>query len=316
MFINLATSNQHQSMPGILTTRIIVRVFLFSLIPVHLYAQNKSLRFQHYTMEDGLPQNLVDCILQDSKGFMWFGTWSGLARFDGYSFKVYRQQTTDYSTISNNYIYSLCEDYNGNIWIGTNNGIDIYRYNNDVFQHLKKENSAYKVLAEKTTAIALSKDSSIWIGTTSGLSHIIINSESSIVSIMTYQFGNGKLNVSGSLINHLLEDSKSNLWISSNDGVSILIKELNEFKFIHSDQPNTIPHNSVKSTFEDSEGLIWIATEFGLAKYDPVTDKFTIYSYNDFTYNEYSLPHRYVMSVAEDARGDILFGTFGGFSVF
>jgi ligand-binding sensor domain-containing protein len=76
-------------------------LFLFLFLG-NTYAQKKSIRFRHYTMEEGLPQNLVDCILQDSEGFMWFGTWGGLVRFDGYTFKIYRQQLTEYSTISNN----------------------------------------------------------------------------------------------------------------------------------------------------------------------------------------------------------------------
>ena len=59
------------------------------------YAQENATRFQHITTEDGLSQNMVDCILQDSQGFMWFGTYDGLNRYDGYTFQVFRNNFKD-----------------------------------------------------------------------------------------------------------------------------------------------------------------------------------------------------------------------------
>lgn len=290
-------------------------VLILLLYNSNSYTQKKSIRFHHYSMEEGLPQNLVDCILQDSKGFMWFGTWGGLVRFDGYAFKVYRQQTTEYSTISNNYIYSICEDFNGNIWVGTNNGINIYRYNKDIFQHFNDETAKFKALSEKITAIVPDNDSTLWIGTSSGLVHLTIDDRSSIQQLTSFSFGEGPQHIAGDVINHLLIDRNSNLWISTHHGVCILEKGSEKFRYIQSNQPNSISFNIVKSTFEDSDGYIWIATEFGVNKYDPDTKE--IISYNaDVSSPENSLAHPYVMSVAEDAKGNILIGTFGGLSVY
>ena len=91
-------------------------LFLLSLLNI-ASGQKSVIRFKHYTTDEGLSQNMVDCILKDSRGFMWFGTWNGLNRFDGYSFTVFKQNSQDANSISNNFIYALCEDKYGNLII-------------------------------------------------------------------------------------------------------------------------------------------------------------------------------------------------------
>ena len=96
--------------------------------------QKEALRFLHYTADHGLSQNMIDCILKDSKGYMWFGTWNGLNRFDGYSFVVYRQNQRNKDGIINNFIHALAEDRFGNIWVGTGAGLCVYIYKKDRFK--------------------------------------------------------------------------------------------------------------------------------------------------------------------------------------
>ena len=83
-------------------------------------------RFTHLDQRQGLSQNSVNCILEDSEGLMWFGTQDGLNLYDGYSFTVYRQAQNDNKSIRDNFILSLAEDTAGNIWIGTRNGLCVY----------------------------------------------------------------------------------------------------------------------------------------------------------------------------------------------
>ncbi|HJX71441.1 MAG TPA: two-component regulator propeller domain-containing protein, partial [Bacteroidales bacterium] len=80
---------------------------LFIGLAISAHAQKSVLRFQHYTADQGLSQNMVDCILEDSKGFMWFGTWNGLNRFDGYTFTIFKQNPDERISLSNNFIYSM-----------------------------------------------------------------------------------------------------------------------------------------------------------------------------------------------------------------
>ncbi len=78
--------------------------------------------FQKLSSADGLSQSSIQCILQDRKGFLWFGSMDGLNRYDGYGFKVYRSDFKDPNTLSNNDIRSIFEDSRGRLWIGTSTG--------------------------------------------------------------------------------------------------------------------------------------------------------------------------------------------------
>ena len=88
-----------------------------------IYSNNTDLKFEKISVEIGLSQSTVYAILQDSKGFMWFGTRTGgLNRYDGYGFKVYLNHPSDTNSISDNEVISLLEDHEDCIWIGTRNG--------------------------------------------------------------------------------------------------------------------------------------------------------------------------------------------------
>src|SRR5574341_572994 len=81
-------------------------------------AQNESLHFEHLGIEEGLSNNNVSAILQDSKGYIWFGTMDGLNKYDGYSFTKYKFDPFDSSSLSQNTIYTIWEDKYGFIWVG------------------------------------------------------------------------------------------------------------------------------------------------------------------------------------------------------
>jgi ligand-binding sensor domain-containing protein/signal transduction histidine kinase len=110
--------------PCVLTTRtFILAILLFTADLLH----GQSYYFRHFQVENGLSNNAVICSLQDKKGFLWFGTKDGLDRFDGYSFKVFRSDPDDSSSIGSNFIHCLFEDPNGVLWVGTEKGL--YRHN-------------------------------------------------------------------------------------------------------------------------------------------------------------------------------------------
>lgn len=90
-------------------------------------AKCQSYYFRHYQVENGLSNNTLFCCVQDKNGFLWMGTKDGLNRFDGYSFKTFRNDADDSLSIGDNFIRSLYIDAHDVLYAGTRNGL--YRYN-------------------------------------------------------------------------------------------------------------------------------------------------------------------------------------------
>nr|WKN40109.1 two-component regulator propeller domain-containing protein [Tunicatimonas sp. TK19036] len=122
--------------------RVTLRFFLCWILPawaiiLHTFsftqAQSNNIKFSHLDINDGLSNNQVNAIWKDRQGFMWFGTLSGLNRYDGYNFKVYTFDHQDTSSIADSYIETLFEDHQGNLWAMTRKGLNVYDRTYDVF---------------------------------------------------------------------------------------------------------------------------------------------------------------------------------------
>jgi signal transduction histidine kinase/ligand-binding sensor domain-containing protein/DNA-binding response OmpR family regulator len=119
-------------------------------------------------IEQGLSNNSVRCIYQDQKGLVWFGTYDGLNRFDGYSFKVFRNNYKNQSSLINNWINAIDEDAAGNLWVGTRQGACIYRYITDVFTPVyvvSKQKKTPEKIASVIRSIESDDNGNMFIGT-------------------------------------------------------------------------------------------------------------------------------------------------------
>src|SRR5579859_3867293 len=114
--------------------------FLCLLQPLLAPSQNMHLSFEHLGTARGLSHSNVICTLQDSRGFMWFGTREGLNRYDGYTFTVYKNKVGDDTSLSNNLVNAIVEDAKGYLWIGTwGGGLDRYDRRTDEFVHFRHD---------------------------------------------------------------------------------------------------------------------------------------------------------------------------------
>ena len=120
-----------------------------------LFAQSQVLRFEHFTIEQGLPQNSVYSICRDDCGFLWFGTSDGLCRFDGYEIITYRHDEKDSASLPDNFIRQLIPDSDGKLWIGTENGLCVYNPVTNLFRRFSME----KVNEQNLNARPLALDS-------------------------------------------------------------------------------------------------------------------------------------------------------------
>ena len=120
-----------------------------------------DIKFKHLTINDGLSQNYVRAIEQDSKGFMWFGTSSGLQKYDGYTFTRYTHNPFDTTTLSGDAVRVIFEDSRGLLWINIEgSGYDILDPNTQMV--LRKPFTTDGIAGN----IAEAKNGNIWISET------------------------------------------------------------------------------------------------------------------------------------------------------
>lgn len=109
---------------------------LFLFCSLCLFAEESNYLFRHYQVENGLSDNMVTCCVQDKSGYIWIGTRDGLNRFDGYTFKVFRNDPDDAESLGNNWITHLGCDHDGNLWVGTLSGLYQYNETKESFLHV------------------------------------------------------------------------------------------------------------------------------------------------------------------------------------
>ena len=140
-----------------------------------------TLQFRHISIKDGLSQGMVHAITQDRYGFMWFGTKDGLNRYDGYSFKVYRHDPADSTTVRNSFINTIFEDRAGRLWVGTPTGLDVFDRATETFHHLPSSGEYAQVLGATPVPVlqghtvnnlACDARNNIWVSTNHGITRI------------------------------------------------------------------------------------------------------------------------------------------------
>lgn len=178
------------------------RVFILLLLYLLPFCPDaQDYYFKNYQVYNGLSSNTITSILQDKKGFMWFGTRNGLNRFDGTTFRIFRNDPEDSLSLGSNSILSLCEDDAERLWIGTYKGIYIY-------DPVAEKFTAFKQLpAGETRYINRDSSGSIWI----------VNN----FTLSRYDFRHQRLHTfsaDSTRVIALTMDGRGNPWIATNYG--------------------------------------------------------------------------------------------------
>ena len=295
----------------------------FILLPFlfinEIYSQS-HISFNHLTVDDGLSQSSVTCILQDSKGFIWFGTQDGLNRYDGYNFKVFKNNPSDSTSLTNNFIFSIYEDHTGTLYFETQGGT-LHRYNprSESFTVVNKD-SVDLSGAKVTTvgAMLMESDGILWTG---GLGNPVGLKRVDTKTGETKIFKNDPkdpASLSSDKVYSVFRDHTGNLWIGTFNGLDRL-DELSG-KFFHyrnnPDDPNSLPDNWVWPIYQDTRGYIWIGTPHGgLSCFDP--DSKIFFNYKNDPSDPTSLNDNFIFSIYEDRGGVIWIGTGqGGINYF
>ena len=248
-------------------------IYCLLLFVFCFFAQKQCRAFDGFPIsylgiEQGLSNNAVRCIYQDHSGFMWFGTYDGLNRYDGYSFKVFRNKFNDSSSLINNWITAITEDNRYNIWIGTRQGISLYNPLSSklasIYYH-SFEGSNIEKLSVQAMAIATTSEN-ILVGT-EGQGLLLCNQGETILTQIALQDKNGTtVNYSVAAIK---SDIKGRIWLFIiGKGLCLYDQHSKIIQVI-----NTVVKEA--SCMEaDGEGNIWIGTANGLFLYNIGTNSF------------------------------------------
>ncbi len=148
---------------------IICSAILLQLLMNPLYSQSQEIRFERLTVEQGLASSRVHGILEDRQGFMWFATDDGLHKYDGNKFTIYRPQQDNPFSISNVFCFTLLEDFEGKIWIGTFNGLNLMnKHDGTCSQLLNRPNDPTSLSHNYILDIYQKENGPVWISTLKG----------------------------------------------------------------------------------------------------------------------------------------------------
>ncbi len=327
-----------------MSTRLsLLLLFSFVLLPAITGGQSLYY-FRHYEVEHGLSNNTVLCSVMDKKGFMWFGTIDGLNRFDGYAFKVFRNDPANPKSLGNNSVFSLLTTDDGKILVGTAKGLYYYDPVDQSFElipftsnkevgDLCKDNSGnIWFTIDKTlnsysehnktvrsyppeilaTSICKDQDGNVWVGTANGF----INKYDKATDRFTpYDLFSKSRITPGKYITKIFNTNKGSLLVGTlNQGIKLFDIKTEAYKdlLIYNHDKTEI---FAKDFIQYSEDEYWVATEYGLFIYNINGGKFTTLrmQYN----NSYSISDNAINTLYRDKEGGIWAGTrFGGISYY
>uniref|UniRef100_UPI00359320FA hybrid sensor histidine kinase/response regulator n=1 Tax=Aquiflexum sp. TaxID=1872584 RepID=UPI00359320FA len=287
--------------------------FLTSMTTHVLIAQNNDLIFQRFSIQEGLTHNSVLCMIQDRRGFLWFGTYDGLNRFDGYQFKEYNQDYQDTTSILQNLIIDLHEDSKGRIWVGTaGSGLCSLDPQTEKFTRYPITYQENGITNKVSTISAIKEDNNgmLWIGTTTGL-YILDPENRKSDPLHLNDISPGDV-----VINTIFQDASGDLWIGtfgyglfkiSNAGNRSLIQWKHD-----SNESGSIASNNVMSIFEDHRGTMWFGYNNGMDSLDRKSGNFIHFKHDPDDPNSLSTDILNSRTITEDKWGNLWIGTTHG----
>jgi ligand-binding sensor domain-containing protein/signal transduction histidine kinase len=323
----------------------IVSIFLSFFIPFDLSAQKPGFIFQNLGLDDGLSEGTVRTIIEDKRGFMWFGTVDGLNKYDGYKFTIYKNIRSDKYSLSNSSIRGSYADSKNRLWIITRDGLNLYDPIKDRFYNYKC--SVYPALADLRDRIEdISEDNkgNLWVvAGREGLFRIeslempterfLPESKDDFGNLVVAKPDNKgniwigtwdglmKFNIKnkqfidlrlkygrGYQVNHIHIDNTGNIWIATTQGLKIINKLTGELEEYKHDPLNyeSLNGNNILKVIPYKDGNYLVAMDgTGIDYFDVKTKTFSHY-----THENAQLSSNNITSFYSDSKGDLWAGTF------
>lgn len=271
------------------------------------------LLLEHLSSNDGLPQGTVYASLQDSAGFMWFGTEDGLVRYDGNEVHRYAFDPTVRGGLPNNFVFQIVEDRRRDLWVAMKGG-GLARWNRatDTFTTFGHVTGEVKSLAsDQVRTIIVDAENRLWIGTLdAGID--ILDPRSGHITHLRHQAGHPE-----SLINDqvysLLQDRRGEVWVGTNAGIDRWTFGSDGPKrsaYLHG-SVGLLPGQDVQQIVEANDGTFWAAT-FDTGVYHLDYSGLTLRNIRHSSDTDRSLSSNEVHAVLADHVGNLWIGTAAG----
>jgi signal transduction histidine kinase/ligand-binding sensor domain-containing protein/CheY-like chemotaxis protein/HPt (histidine-containing phosphotransfer) domain-containing protein len=298
---------------GALRRRIIgAALVLMAAASVAAAADAPPLVLSHLTTADGLPEGDVHTILQDSQGFMWFGTEDGLVRYDGQELVRYGYSRKENRALPGVYINQIVESPHHNLWLAINGGLARWNRTQDDFTVYRHDPQDPNSLAsDEVNAISIDAQGRIWIGTTDAGLDVLDPRTGRFEHLRHEAARPGSL--SSNHVNTLTRDHAGDLWVGTDEGLDELEPGRQSFRhFRHvSGDPRTLSGNDVQQVLEDSSGSIWVGTiGGGLDRMDRNGEVLQVFRHDP--QQPGSLASDDVQALLEDRQGHFWVGTRDG----
>lgn len=269
----------------------------YSILAKNVF-RNPELRFESIDLQQGLSNSTVTVGAQDARGVLWFGTYDGLNKYDGYQFTVFRHDAEDQFSISDNIIYDMYADLQGSLWVATDYGLNRLDINTQKFeQYFHRPYDPTSLSDNVVNVIQPDQDGSLWIGTETGLNRF--NPENGLAKQYINQ--NPDINlVLANVIYSLFQDRDGILWVGTASGLFLFDPQTEIF---------SKPPQKVLPFFEETKlavhtitllksGALWIGTSNGVLAVSP--DRFNVRSYTVRNLDRSSLSDSTVRTIYED----------------
>lgn len=330
--------------------KIVIYLFFLCLGMHSAFSETpEQITFSYISINEGLSQSTVFSIDQDKRGNMWFATYDGVNKYDGYAFTVYQHNEDDPNSIANDISRIVKTDSQGRVWIGTRDGLSRYDEEKDIFQnffyekngkHLqvngieeispeqllistpeglimfdikesKFRDDSFSTAMHKTIASTLYRqDDQIYIGTSTDGLYTYSITQKTFEKVIPI--------LGTKQIQAILQQSPTRIWVATEGaGLFLINPKTKEIKnYLHSpSNPKSISSNYIRSLAMDSQNRLWIGTFNDLNIYHEGTDSFASYSSNPVENG--SLSQRSVRSIFMDSQGGMWLGTyFGGLNYY
>lgn len=238
-------------------------------------------RFNHYTSTDGLSQQVVRATAQDSDGFIWFGTEDGLNKFDGYNFKVYRNEKGNNKSLPDNFIYTLCPSKDGDMWIGTNNGgVAKYHKETDNFTSYQySEESINSLSANRIESLIEDNNGNLWIGTYGGgLNKLEIKTNT--IHRISLPTNDANSSSTESVVDMVI-DKNNFLWIRTYTALLKFNTNTNSFSQFRIDYVQRTADLS-GSMYIDNDDILWSTMGGSVLKLNTINSSYNIIEFSNY----------------------------------